>query len=418
MNIHKISANQTNFTGGVSRLKRPFRRVDFINRCSTNVVKDVSVKNPLFASLLAQSSLYLSLNFDKGLPEISITNSLDERLQGLMIRKKPLSLSDDGEKKEGKWVEILSYKNDKENFIQNVEMLKAISHGNWKTKTYNADVNLRRGDFHVYMVDGEPQVGIRFLDDSIYEIVGVNGAIPARYYEEIVKHVETFPLTGSVVNELKNCKEQKHKAQKIRNEISEWLRIGDLPSILKHLNVPHESLLNDNVIILSDLGAPNRYFDWCDIGVDINKVLERVVKVCGDVKFSDSQLKSLGNISKIEGDLNLVGTSIKSLGDNLKEVGGSLHLQNSRLEDLGALESVGKIARFSGSEVKSLGNLKYVGKDLMLMDSKVKDLGKLVRVEGCVYCSGLDYDEEKLLEGGIYVKGGIVDSTVNFFGFY
>ena len=398
MNIPKVSAQNPNFYGSYSIInssKKTLLRSVFSSRRG-------AVKAPSHS--IRELTRYSASNKACG-PRKTMFASV---VGAMFCIKEDLN----ADNTRGKWVEIPSYQNDSENFTKNVELLKELSHGNWQTKSYNADVNLRRGDFHVYMVDGEPKVGIRFLDEYIYDIVGVNGKVPVKYFDEIKHHIKDYSLTGLALREFINCKEQKSEAEKIKAEISAFVEKNDIPSILNRLGKPYELLPNGNIILLSDFGSAGHYYDWEDIGVDVNKIFEKVVKVCGDVRISNSKLKTLGQLSRIEGDLYLVGSTLRSLG-GLKEVGGSLHLQNSKLEDLGLLERVGRIARFSGSNVSSLGNVHFVGKDLILLDSKICDLGKLERVNGALYCSVGTYDDEDLQKQKIYVKEGVVQIVSN-----
>ena len=75
-----------------------------------------------------------------------------------------------GEVGETKWVIIPSKENDPEHFDSNVEKLKTLSHSSWCTKSYNAEPYLSRGDFHVYLENGQPKLGVRFEDNKIVEI--------------------------------------------------------------------------------------------------------------------------------------------------------------------------------------------------------------------------------------------------------
>ena len=56
------------------------------------------------------------------------------------------------------WIKIPSHKNDPENFKQNVEKLKTLSHPNWCTSSSMAQPYLSEGDFHIYMENGKPKL--------------------------------------------------------------------------------------------------------------------------------------------------------------------------------------------------------------------------------------------------------------------
>ena len=60
------------------------------------------------------------------------------------------------------WIIIPSKSNAPEHFEENVKKLQTLSHDSWCTKTYNAEPYLTKGDFHIYMENGKPKLGVRF----------------------------------------------------------------------------------------------------------------------------------------------------------------------------------------------------------------------------------------------------------------
>ena len=70
------------------------------------------------------------------------------------------------------WITIPSKTNDPDNFEDNVKKLQTLSHDSWCTKTYNARPYLAEGDFHIYLDNGKPKLGVRFVEDEIAEIQG------------------------------------------------------------------------------------------------------------------------------------------------------------------------------------------------------------------------------------------------------
>ena len=100
------------------------------------------------------------------------------------LRTEYLEDSSTGETMTG-WVVIPSKINDPENFEKNVEKLKTLSHNNWCTKSFNAEPYLSEGDFHVYLENGQPKLGVRFVGDKVQEIQGEknNGKIPQKYLD-------------------------------------------------------------------------------------------------------------------------------------------------------------------------------------------------------------------------------------------
>ena len=75
-------------------------------------------------------------------------------------------------KTDTKWVIIPSKEHDPENFEANVEKLKTLSYKTWCTKNNNAKPYLTEGDFHIYLENGKPKLGVSFVSNEIKEIQG------------------------------------------------------------------------------------------------------------------------------------------------------------------------------------------------------------------------------------------------------
>ena len=89
------------------------------------------------------------------------------------------------------WVVIHSKLNDEDNFASNIEKLKILSHKSWCTQSFNAEPYLAEGDFHVYLENGQPKLGVRFVGDAIREVAGElnDGNFPLDYLDELKKHI-------------------------------------------------------------------------------------------------------------------------------------------------------------------------------------------------------------------------------------
>lgn len=105
------------------------------------------------------------------------------------LRSHLLNDTNTGTNKTG-WVVIPSKKNNPDNFEANVDKLKTLSYKTWCTKSFNAEPYLSEGDFHVYLENGQPKLGVRFVDGAVKEIQGVlnNGKIPLNYFEIFEKY--------------------------------------------------------------------------------------------------------------------------------------------------------------------------------------------------------------------------------------
>ena len=105
-----------------------------------------------------------------------------------------------------KWVKIPSKSHDPEHFDENVEKLKTLSYKTWCTKSFNAEPYLEEGDFHIYLENGQPKVGVRFVNDKIQEIQGEanNGKVPLKYLSTVEEHIkeDDLRLTSNVRSEI------------------------------------------------------------------------------------------------------------------------------------------------------------------------------------------------------------------------
>ena len=104
----------------------------------------------------------------------------------------------------------------------------------------------------------------------------------------------------------------------------------------------------------------------------------------GDLDFTGSKIKTLGNLVRVEGDLNLIDTDIETLG-KLERVEGNLDLKVSDIKSLGNLVRVEGNLDLTDTDIETLGNLEYVGGDLDLGHSNVESLGNLKYVGSHLY---------------------------------
>ena len=118
---------------------------------------------------------------------------------------------------------IPSKYNDPKHFDENVNKLKTLSHKNWCTKSYNAEPYLRDGDFHIYLENGKPKLGIRFYDGSIREIQGEknNTRIPLNYYDICDSHIEEggYSLSWEAEEEINIAEKVKEKYAHLREVV-------------------------------------------------------------------------------------------------------------------------------------------------------------------------------------------------------
>ena len=129
--------------------------------------------------------------------------------------------------------------------------------------------------------------------------------------------------------------------------------------------------------------------DWNDLQLFLERRGNPPYEITDDLDLSESDIKSLGNLTSVGGDLYLWKSKIESLG-NLTSVGDDLNLYKSEIKSLGNLTSVGDDLNLRGSKIESLGNLTSVGGDLYLngpLSEKYseKEIRSMVEVGGEVY---------------------------------
>ena len=285
------------------------------------------------------------------------------------------------------WIIIPSKEQDPKNFDKNVEKLKLFSHDNWCTKTYNARPYLNDGEFHVYMENGKPRLGVRFVGDKIQEIQGPknNSIIPLNYSDIVTEHIEKYNLSLKAKEEVKQLNKLKKELEIYKKEnFPNGIENATTQEILEASGITCEKDKDGLLVISHYEGKPTDDFTYEDLGINENKLFKSIKEIKGNADFRYSKVESLGNLESIEGGADFSNSKITSLG-NLKTIGGDADFRYSKVESLGNLESIGGGADFSDSEITSLGNLKSIGGDAYFRDSKVKSLGNLESIGGYAY---------------------------------
>jgi len=299
------------------------------------------------------------------------------------------------------WVIIPSKKNDPENFEKNVEKLKTLSHNSWCTKSYNAEPYLTDGDFHVYLENGQPKLGVRFNGQKVHEIQGEknNGRIPIKYLEIFKEHQSKLNIELGVMakKEVQQAEKAKTKLDKIQNELNidfDFKTSDDVAKFLSHFNIQSQKT-PDNKLIISDYDCIKSNFD--DLGIDENKLFEHVIQIEGNADFRYTNLTDLGSLEIIGGCANFSFSGVPNLG-KLKEIGKHACFTDSKITSLGNLEYIGGNANLEDSQIESLGKLKLIGGNLKLGYASLKTLGDLEAINGCVNFSNTDIEDLGNLE--------------------
>jgi len=308
------------------------------------------------------------------------------------------------------WVVIPSQKNDAQNFEQNVEKLKTLSHKTWCTKNADAKNYLSQGDFHIYLENNEPKIGIRFIGDKVEEIQSEknNDKIPSKYLDIFEEYQNEKNLTLNEDTEylIEHAKLSQLDYFHYSRLIGRANQLKTVEAAIKVLNSCGIQTEKDghNKLIISKYCQPG-YTTFEELGVDENKLFKYITEISNHANFTNSQATSLGSLEYIGADAIFGHSQITDLG-NLKYIARNLDLSNSKLTNLGKLKRVGGSAYFSESKLKKLGNLEHIGQHAYFDDSEVTDLGKLSTIGGNLYLENSKLTHTKRLrqiDGDIYL---------------
>ncbi len=287
----------------------------------TNGLKENSDKIPpvLNGGALANTITYMEEVLSKNpKAKLNFSKIYNEKLHEIYI-----SIDNDSYGKNGIWVAISSYEHDRQNFNSNVEKLKALSHPNWCTASTQAEPYLKKGDFHIYMVDGKPKVGIRFEGDNIVEIQGQrnNSRIPLLYSKEIKDYTQKNSLKG-MEDSIQSAIETAEQYAPLRDELKPLIQNKDYLAIFNHpeFNCNAEMLDSGNLKIKSFISQDLEFF-----GINPNELMDAVEIVGGDLRLDASNIVRFKNLKEVNGNLDLSNSSIKNMG-SLQKVNGTLKL--------------------------------------------------------------------------------------------
>ncbi len=295
------------------------------------------------------------------------------------------------------WVVIPSKTNDPENFDKNVEKLKTLSHNNWCTKSFNAEPYLSKGDFHVYLENGEPKLGVRFIGNEVEEIQGErnNGKIPVNYLDTFksYKQEQNLNLSSFVIKEIEQTEIIKEKIEKIKSHLGDALDLKTIESAEKVLNYfgINAKIIN-NELVVNEYHQPGQMtgfwgayhvpdYTFSDLGIDENKLFKYIHKIYHDANFKYSNATDLGNLKEIGGDAYFNYSSILK-ADKLELIYGDANFRNSKVKSLKNLMEIGKNADFSHTQDINLDSLINIGGNADFTRSQIKSLGSLTNIEG------------------------------------
>lgn len=390
----------------------------------STIIKNLKPNNDNMPFILNKGVLADTIESVKNSEQCNIEKTYQNKLQSYYFEG-----NNTHETKTG-WILIPSKEHDPKNFNENVERLKMLSHKSWCTKSYNAKPYLEKGDFHVYLENGNPKIGMRFYGNEVKEVQGEknNGDIPWRYLDELKNYTNKNKIS------LKPIKHNINRAKKTKSEIetlkakftSKNTLIDKLaikagfkkdytnPEVIfKELGLEPQKK-EDGTFSIFKFEEPSEY-TYSEIGIDEQKLIDCVSEIRNYADFNSSNIKTLKTLRKVGEFLDITNSKITSLG-TLESVGGELRAQNSNLKDLGNLKFVGTGANFANTHIKTLNKLKVVKGSLNIEDLELKDLGRLEYVgrELWLCNTSLEYKDNslKFVGGDVWISNGQIDNSI------
>lgn len=245
------------------------------------------------------------------------------------------------------WIVIPSKANDTENFEDNVIKLKTLSYKSWCTESFKAKPYLSDGDFHVYIKNRCPKIGIRFVGDQINEIQGElnDGKIPISYLDTIENHIaeNNSKLTKNVNKKIEDAKKIKIKVQGIKNELKDAIKNNNAKIIFEYFGFKVKED-DQRFLTISYYKQPSDLFTFEDCGIDENALFEKVKRIESYAYFNNSQITNLNNLKSIGWDAHFGNSKVTSLG-KLESIGGNAYLDEFQDKDLCiALEKITSVS--------------------------------------------------------------------------
>lgn len=349
----------------------------------SSILKNVKNNNdklppPLSEDIFKETKLELEQNLAKNKDlQFNFNDLYCKKLKEYFIQNETKNFSG--------WIKISSQKEDPNNFSNNVTKLKVLSNKTWCTKAYNARVALSAGEFHVWLKNGEPKLGLRFVDECLCEIQSElnNAIITPEYFEILDNYIQEnkMLLADAAKITYDNAKELNQELVTLNKNLKEAITNKDYFKILKYFDYEPETLEGDSISI-NEYRLPPINYTFQDLGISEDKLFENVSEIRGNADFNNSTLTKLKHIKIINGDADFCGSDIADLGD-LEIIKGDASFRYSSVKSLGNLKTIGGSLRIDLSDIKDLGKLEFIGKNLTL-NPEIETTGVLKKVGGDV----------------------------------
>ncbi len=180
------------------------------------------------------------------------------------------------------WINIPSEENDPENFNKNVKRLMVLSCPTWCTKNFYADYHLQEGNFHIYMENRVPKLGLQEEGGYITEVQGYknNGKIPLKHIDNVIEYL----TNGKVHADRKwdarifSRKEVQLKVENIKKDLKEAIETNNFGEIFSYFNIDSYTD-KDGMLVVKGFRQPSEDFTFTDLGLNEKKMLKNIRQV-------------------------------------------------------------------------------------------------------------------------------------------
>lgn len=202
---------------------------------------------------------------------------------------------------------------------------------------------------------------------------------------------------------------------RIKNELNYAIKNNNAKEIFKYFNIDITEDKN-GFFSISHYKQPSHDITFAQLGIDENKLFEKVKEINGNADFINSKLLSLQNLKRIRGRASFYNSQINDMGSlesidefasfsnskftslkNLEFIGDYADFRDSKITDTGALKAIGGSVDFSHSEITDLKNLKIILGDADFRNSKITNLGALEYIGKDIYLKDSKLTPEKFI---------------------
>ena len=229
------------------------------------------------------------------------------------------------------WLDIPSCNKESYNCLDNVNTLCTYWGKDWDC---DRDISslLWTGDFQIYLDNGTPKVGVKYLDykdrdkDIVQKIfISRNqDTIPLKVLDELKNHIKGHKVEDNPADLIMQSDELQNK---VNNMFPDGVENYTMEEKLNAFGI-ETALDTKNNFILSEYRQPSMGVRFEDIGINEDDLLANTSTILGNADFTNSSATSLGSVELIGGNVTMKNHNIKDTG-KLAHVGGSRDCDDS-----------------------------------------------------------------------------------------